>query len=323
MVDISTEVLSQPITYSFEKLSGDNIGDLVPIYKSAFHKGISKQALEQKFDTSFTGFKNVGFIAYSSENEPAAFYGVFPCMADYNGVKYLVAQSGDTMTHSKHTGKGLFTTLAKMTYDYCRANGVHLVFGFPNQNSYPGFTKKLDWIHFDDMHAYLIRVKCIPWQRVKRLFGLPEILHQKWGNFILSLCKKGLAFQSSCSDDGVVVGHSKDFFDYKTYARNYLIQIEGVNVWLKFNEQFLLIGDIEKCTDEKFISVIRRLKLLSFFLGLPHIRVHCSTGVWIEQKFMDSGAQKMEVSYPAGGVNFSGIVPLERMKFTTVDNDTF
>jgi hypothetical protein len=313
----------EQIPYTFKRIEKKLLGDLQYIYQDAFSKSITTEFLAQKLDTSIFGLCYVGFIAYSSENEPAAFYGVFPCMVNYNGVKYLVAQSGDTMTHSKHTGKGLFTALAKMTYDYCRETGVHLVFGFPNQNSYPGFTKKLDWIHFDDMHAYLIRVKCMPWQRVKRLLKLPEIIHQKWGNFIFSFYKKSIAFQSSCSDDGVVIEHSKDFFDYKTYAKNYLIQIEGVNVWLKFNEQFLLVGDIEKCTDKKFINVIKRLKLLSFLIGLPHIRVNCSTGVWIEQKFIDRGAQKMAVSYPAGGVNFSGVIPLEKMKFTTADNDTF
>jgi hypothetical protein len=324
LVDIATEVLSQSITYRFEKLSGDNIGDLVPIYNSAFQKDISINELIEKFDTSFTGFKNVGFIAYAPEGEPAAFYGVFPCFATYNGVKYLVAQSGNTMTHANHTGRGLFTALAKMTYDYCRENRIHLVFGFPNQNSYPGFIKKLDWKHFDDMRAYLIRVKCVSWIRIKRIFRLSEKLHQSLGNFMLSLCRKGTAFQSSCnSDDTIVVDHNKEFLAYKSYAKNYLLEIEGVNVWLKFNESFLLIGDIEKCSDKVFIKVIAKLKLFSFFMGLSHIRIHCSSGVWLEKSLVSYGAHKRDISYPIGGINLTQVLHMGKMKFTTADNDTF
>jgi hypothetical protein len=310
--------------YRFEKAGEQSIAHLQYIYSDAYGKEELAERLQRKLDTSVFGQSYVGFIAYSSENEPAAFYGVFPCMAVYNNEKYLVAQSGHTMTHSKHTGKGLFTTLARMTYDYCRENGIHLVFGFPNQNSYPGFTKKLDWIHFDDMHAYLIRVKCIPWLRLKNFFKLSATMHQKWGNFILSQYNRGIAFHSSCiGDDIIAVDHSNDFFSYKTYAKNYLIQIAGVNVWLKFSEQFLLIGDIGKCSDEEFTKVIRNLKALSFFLGLPHIRMHCSSGVWLEKQFINTNAKKMEASYPVGGINLTKIIPLEKMKFTTADNDTF
>jgi hypothetical protein len=31
----------------------------------------------------------------------------------------------------------------------------------------------------------------------------------------------------------------------------------------------------------------------------------------------------MDVSYTVGGINFSNEIPLEKMKFTAADNDTF
>lgn len=46
-----------------------------------------------------------------------------------------------TVTHPKYRGRGLFKTLAKMTYDYARDNGYEFVIGVANANSFPGFMK--------------------------------------------------------------------------------------------------------------------------------------------------------------------------------------
>lgn len=309
--------------YYFERLTSENIVDLVHIYRSAFRKELDVTCFKKKQDTSLAGLSHVGFIAFSETNEPAAFYGVFPCLLEYKGQKYLVAQSGDTMTHPAHAGKGLFTQLALKTYEYCKENGIHLVFGFPNQNSYPGFVKKLGWVHFDDMEVYTIRAPGISWYRIRKYLKLSDALHQRRGNRILNKQKPGKPFTSSCqSEDVPVIDHSADFFKYKTYAKNYLLNIEGLNVWLKFDTDFLYVGDIEKSSEEKTLRVIRALKSLARRMFIPHIRFQGSTGTPLNQFFAKHG-QKMEAKHPIGGVNFSLEIPLEKLKFTMADNDTF
>jgi hypothetical protein len=227
------------------------------------------------------------------------------------------------MTHKDHGGKGLFTLLATKTYDYCKEQGFHCVFGFPNENSFPGFTKRLGWSHFDDLNPYVIRVKCIPWIRLKNTFHIPQSIHNKWCRTLLSKWKKGKPFKSSCyTEDTPVVNHSEQFFSYKTYEENYLIQVKGNNVWIKFDDTFLLIGDMEKCSEKEFINVIRKLKRIAFWMGLPHLRFHASSHSWGEEMFKKYGTP-MDVSYPVGGINFSNEIPLEKMKFTAADNDTF
>jgi GNAT superfamily N-acetyltransferase len=309
--------------YKFIKVSRYNINDIQFIYKDAFGLDLNLDQLKKKQNTHTFGDSYVGFIAYDEHKQPAAFYGVYPCLVDYQGKKYLVAQSGDTMTHSAHTGKGLFTQLAQKTYDYCKENGFHLVFGFPNENSFPGFIKRLGWSHFDDMTPYLIRVKCIPWIRLKNTFKLPQALHSKWCHFVLSRMKKGSPFKSSSANDETpVVDHSAEFFAYKTYSKNYLIQLNGINLWLKFDDTFLLIGDFETRSEAEFEQTIKRLKRLAFFLGLPHLRFQTSSSTEGERLFQKFGIP-MQVNYPVGGINFSGEIPLEKLKFTGADNDTF
>jgi hypothetical protein len=310
-------------TYTFKKLTIDNLSDLIPIYENAFGKIVTTEFLINKMYPKIFGENCIGFIAYDQQKTPVAFYGVYPCKIEYQGKYYLAAQSGDTMTHSAHMGKGLFTQLAQKTYAYCQENGFHLVFGFPNENSYPGFIKKLGWSHFDNLTPYLIRVKCIPWIRLKNTFKLPQALHTKWCHFVLNRMKKGTPFKSSCLASEIpVVDHSAEFFNYKTYGENYLIQLKGINVWLKLADRFLIIGDIDKCSETDFKSTIKSLKKIAFNMGLPHLRFHTSSNTWGESMFIKQGVP-MEVKYPVGGINFTNEIPLEKLKFTGADNDTF
>ena len=308
--------------YSFERVSENNVADLLLIYKDAFDKELNLEVFKQKQNTKEFGDSYVGFIAYYQNKNPVAFYGVYPCKIEYEGVKYLAAQSGDTMTHSAHTGKGLFTQLALKTYAYCQENGFHLVFGFPNENSYPGFIKKLGWSHFDDMTPYLIRVKCIPWIRLKNTFKLPQALHDKWCDFVFNKLKEFNLLETSLVRETAVVDHSGDFFSYKTYGENYLIQLNGINVWLKSDDRFLIIGDIDSCSETEFEKTIHALKKIAFKLGLPHLRFHSSSNTWGQNMFNKFGFP-MELKYPVGGINFTNEIPLEKLKFTGADNDTF
>ena len=309
--------------YKFERVSERNVIDLLLIYKDAFDKELNILEFKQKQNTKEFGDKYVGFIAYNQNNTPTAFYGVYTCQIEYQGKLFLAAQSGDTMTHSEHTGKGLFTQLALKTYNYCQENGFHLVFGFPNENSFPGFVERLGWSHFDDMIPYLIRVKCIPWIRFKNTFRLPQSIHNWWCRLNLKKLTKGIPFKSSClSTETAVVDHSTEFFEYKTYGENYLIQLNGINVWIKFDDTFLFIGDIERCNETDFKKTIQALKKIAFKMGLPHLRFHACSNTWGEKMFKKYGVP-MEVKYPVGGINFTNTIPLEKLKLTGADNDTF
>lgn len=311
--------------YRFEKLNDNNIKDLVPIYISAFKKNICLEELIKKFDTSFTGLKNVGFIAYSKENEPAAFYGVFPCYMDYNGKKILVCQSGNTMTHENHQRKNLFVTLAKITYEYCKDNGIHLVFGFPNKNSYPGFVNKLNWTHKENIQAYITKTTCLPFVMLGRLLPFLKSIIEKYRTKKLeNLQVSRTPFKSILHDGAVnVMDHSADFLLYKTYHKNYLLEINGKKVWVKISDMFLLVGDIEYCEKHNFMELVNGLHRLCFWLGIPHLRFHVSPGCLLEEYLM-ALAKKHDQSYPIGYTMFSDqAIEMDTVKFTLADYDTF
>lgn len=58
-----------------------------------------------------------------------------------------------TMTHPDFQKQGIFTFLAEEVYKKCQSEGFSFVYGFPNENSYHGFTNKLGWTGFGKMSS--------------------------------------------------------------------------------------------------------------------------------------------------------------------------
>ncbi|MEP9376985.1 GNAT family N-acetyltransferase [Aquabacter sp. CN5-332] len=65
--------------------------------------------------------------------------------------KVMGCQSVDTMTHPDYRRQNMSVTLARFCYAEAERRGFRLVYGMPNENSYPMFMKKLDWVHADEV----------------------------------------------------------------------------------------------------------------------------------------------------------------------------
>ena len=57
----------------------------------------------------------------------------------------LVAETGDTYTLPEYQGRGIFTALVKKTTAEAIKSGINFIYGLPNQNSLPGYIRKLDY----------------------------------------------------------------------------------------------------------------------------------------------------------------------------------
>lgn len=81
----------------------------------------------------------------------AGSYTLAPTRMNVGGEALLGAQSLDTMTHPDFRGQGLFTKLADLCYRRAAADGCELIYGFPNENSYPGFVRRLNFHHVGEV----------------------------------------------------------------------------------------------------------------------------------------------------------------------------
>jgi len=265
--------------YRTERVSEDGLKHLVTLYKAAFGKNVSLEFLRKKFNTHVFGASYLGYLAFDEEtNQPAAYYGVFPVSVIQNGKTILTAQSGDTMTHPAHQGKGLFTKLATLTYELAKAEGVQLVWGFPNKNSYPGFTKKLNWLDNGNLTKFKIKVGSLPFAK---------LVHKINKNFLsksyTGICKTTLSnnrstkFFKENTGDKAFVSRNTDYFDYKNYFTDrFVIETGTYKIWAKV-ESSLLLGDMFFKDENDFISSIDQLKSKCRLLGITEIVFICNS----------------------------------------------
>lgn len=302
-----------------KRLDASRIPHLEILHKAVYGVAPRRNYFSEKYDTTYTGTAYIGFIAYNADKMPVAYYGVLPCMMQYEGVTFLAAQSGDTMTHPEFRNKGLFVELAHLTYALCRENGIRLVYGFPNQKSRHGLLQKLDWITTEDMHRFNIPVRGFPLQRLMK-----HGLRNTYENYCRRILKKYLLSQNglllSAARDGFGgVDRSDRFLAYKKYSPSFVVQLAGARVWFRIRQD-LTIGDMD-CTAENFTAVMRQLKKIANRLGLPEINFQLSPGTRLHQLFTEYYTP--HISFPVCFKDLGAAVPLEKIKFSFADIDVF
>jgi hypothetical protein len=308
--------------YSFVRINRENINHLEPIFFNAFGIKFSLSDYIKKLDTFYAPISYVGYICYYKELLPCSYYGLYPIYSRIQGKKVLISQSGDTMTHSNHIGRGLFYESAAITYDFCLNNGIYGVFGFPSKSSYPGFKKKLNWNFSENINNYTFIIPTFPIAYFFRKIKFLNFFYNYWLKFVLLFFEKGDFFNGSIlasNQDGII--RDKSLWEYKLLkSENKLIKINKTNIVLKFNGR-IGVGDIDFCSESELSSILFKLKILAFFTFSAQISFFVSPNT-----FLDNFLGKCSVpnkGLPIGFRSFSKEVILDNLKFTYFDFDTF
>jgi hypothetical protein len=307
--------------YRFVRINEALYDKLGLLMEAAFGVKRSREFFARKMDTSYTGVKHLGFIALDEAGNAAAFYGVYPQWVEYQGKRYLAAQSGDTMTHPQHGGKGLFTKLAQLTYELAKNEGIQFVFGFPNKNSYPGFVRKLNWTDGGKMVNHTMKVTALPIAGLVKKIGWLLPFYMAYQKLVLAFYPKGQPFASSVKAENVgIVERDSSYIRYKMFNDTVIVNISNTNVWLKVDGA-LLIGDIDWGQNNNVEKLLQRLKMLAFLLGCNKVIFPVSPGC----KWDDQLQGKLEVTdgIYAGYLDLQSGLPLERFKYVLADFDTF
>ena len=245
------------------------------LFRSAFGSGLSKKSFLKRYDTVSLGAGVIGFIAiHRQTGEAAAYYGVFPVQLEWKGRRFLAAQSGDTMTHAAHRKKGLFIWLAQKTYEVCIRKGVELVFGLPNENSYPGFINRLGWQQTDRVIRYdcKLAIKTLPLPKWSHRLSCFSAYRSYARRMLPAVATKMDAFSNPLPTTDAKVVRDRAYLLYKEEADKYFIRIEDVLFWIKLSD-VLWIGEISNYAAVTG-SVVRKLKQLAFRLGYNTISFH-------------------------------------------------
>ena len=308
--------------YTVVRLNKDNLKDVAALHTAVYGRVPAPDYFPKKYKTEYTGLEYVGFIAYNSQNIPVAYYGVIPCHIQNGTQIMLAAQSADTMTHPQHRYKGMFVDLSNLTFELCRKLGIHLIFGFPNQNSYHGAVHKLGWKLTETIDCFMIPVGGIPMESVSNRFPFIKNIYSRYKKYILKkyiINQKGVT-SSVIRDHFAGIYRDSAYLEYKTYSPARVIQVDNSKIWITIKSG-LLIGDMEGVDEKNFTSVMNKIKSLAKRLGVMQVLFHCSPGTTLHSLF--SSHYNAEPSYPALFQNFGSAIPPEKIKFTFADIDVF
>jgi hypothetical protein len=235
------------INYNLVRLSSDNIGFLNLLYLSVYRHKKPQDYFRLKYDTKYTGAEFIGFFAVA-KGKPVAFYGIVPTLVSIGGKKVLAAQSCDAMTDSAFRRLGLFIELAEATHELAMRENIHFLYGFPNQNSRHGLIQKLGFTVCETMNRYSIKLGDNLYKKVFR--RLSNYRHIKRHDIIENAyIEQGF--------DGVI--YDSNYFNYKSYNRNFLIKAENYCCWVNHKKE-LLIGSIGVVNSEDLKNIIHRIE---------------------------------------------------------------
>jgi len=311
--------------YNFQRIENNSYKKIKKLLFRSFGLRKSMSFIKSKYDTNIFGAANIGYFAYDKNLRPAAYYGVFPIKIIIDSQEYLAAQSGDTMTDPLHRNKGLFTQLALKTYNLAKENNIQLIYGFPNNNSLPGFVKKLNWNITGYMQDFTLINKSWPLYELcsKFKFLLPLyhiICYLKLSRYKIELTENDV---NKFNQEIITNCVKKDinFFIYKLRNKhNRFIKIWDFN--LIINTQFhLLIGAVgyfDKDRTDDFIDV---LKLLSKKIGCKTVIISVNKKHWLYDYLFEKIVPVEKT--PIGFYSINPNIDFKKISFSLVDYDTF
>jgi hypothetical protein len=299
--------------YRVKRLTENNIVDLEQLYAAVYKKKSVPSYFQKKYETAYTGVSYIGYIAYK-DALPIAYYGVIPCFIHYENSLILAAQSADTMTHPEHRYKNLFFDLSNKCFELCKQNGIRLIFGFPNQNSYHGAIK-LGWQMSEIMDCFKIPVSISPFAKLLTRSNKKDsaIVFKKY-----ITGENGLG-NSAIKDGYAGVFRDENYLSYKTFSKTYVLQIVNSRIWINVKNG-LNIGDID-VKENDFHTVINTIKKLAAKLGTATIFFHACKNTSLHALFEQNFDHFP--SFPVLFQNFNESIDIKKIKFTLADIDIF
>jgi len=307
--------------YYIKRLDKHNLDDVDELHTIVYGKKAAPGYFKNKYNTTYTGAEYIGYIAYNIELVPIAFYAVIPCFLRYDGRLVLSAQSADTMTNPNYRFKGLFVELSNLTFKLCRDEGIFIVFGFPNQNSYHGAVNKLGWQLTETLSYFTIAAARLSLEGMASKHPILKKLYSWYTDSVLGSYltpQKGIA-NSMIAEGFAGIDRSENYLNYKMYSKTRVIKLGAALVWFKVGNG-LTIGDI-LLNGEDIDVAIEKLKVLAYKLGLKQIVFQASPASTLYASLIIR--YTATPSFPVLFQNFdSGLVP-EKIKFTFADIDIF
>lgn len=115
----------------------------------------SREFIEHEYFSNPDGNAVIKLAYDYGRKRLAGQYIVIPRTFSVSGDIVNCTLSLNTLTRNEYRGQQVFTKLAEAVYEECRNQKKYFCYGAPNQNSFPGFIKKLGFCNLGSVPLYL------------------------------------------------------------------------------------------------------------------------------------------------------------------------
>lgn len=286
---------------SFIAIDQNSLHHVYKLHEAVYSRPVRPLYYHEKYDTSYTGAKPVGCIALQND-QPVACCSALPYRMSIQSETVLAAQLCDGMTHPAHRHKGLFMDVINRMLAAAKEQGIHFVFGFPNQNSHPAFIKHLNFTQAQAMNRYTFRFGDSLYKKVYRRLVGQDQAHTTIPNPLLPEGHDGLIYDA-------------ELIKYKSYNPNYIQQISTTSVWMN-RAGDRIIGSVSDVS-----SLDALLHYLEKKEKTASVTFIISAGTQLDKAL--SSRTRPRQGFEVVIKNLSGRYSLDRLKFQFADVDIF
>lgn len=300
-----------------ERLNKETLHHVITIHQKVYGKILTTQQLNAKYRTvgPFSGI--FGILAFDG-GAPVGFMGIVPMLLEYQNKYEWSGFLVDGMTLPSHRSWVLFTRILRDLHELLASEGITCVW----TNSVPQtallYNKRIGWTAGHNFSAYKIPVmgRRSAFVRRKILGIFNKEIREIFKHHLI--CPK--SFNSFEGPDVVRICRNNEFLEYKSPGNSFFAEYDGCTIWLK-QLSILCIGDIQINDPEKLDRVMKWLIPLSRRAGAPEIIFQTSPDSVSNNCF--AAKYTSFPSWTLGYYNISSEFPLEKLRVTWGDMDTF
>ena len=143
--------------WEIHPLREEEVDQALELWRDIFGKPRSREHWQWRFrGTPYTDTV-YATVAVNGTGRVIGHYTAMPVKINHHGKPLSGCQGMDALVHPEYRGQRIFVKTEKLCYERMAADGICLTYGVPHYNSYPGFTRYMNWLHIVHLREFWAR----------------------------------------------------------------------------------------------------------------------------------------------------------------------
>ena len=269
-----------------EYLCMDHTAGLCDLYRIVFRKEVTEDYFKIKYGLFDSKRVQCATVA-SIDGEIIGFYGAFFTeFCDFNEKQTLnLVHTCDYILLEEFRGKGILDHLYRHSLAEMKRQNADFAYGFHSVQTYK-FSQKFEWVdarHFKRFHLALFPKKGA---QVLNKLGKENVLRKRLEKALIPFMLNRDFENMNRVPENYTQRYTKNFFKMKEFCPHYLIEIDGVILWLKY-DYVISVGFVEfneKRSAKEVLATLKKvLRRVGIFELVFHVQDETKEFKWLSQ----------------------------------------